>query len=666
MTDTPSSGDDQTRIQVTFSVDGVDETLHVLGFYGTEGISQLFLYNLELACSSNELDFSQVVGRPGVLALTRSNRSRHVHGIVSQFEQRDQGQHYTGYQATLVPRARRLVFRQDCRYFQDVSSRDIVSQLLEDASITNRITCQGGQDPPRREYCAQYRESDWNFISRLLEDDGFCYFFEHTEDDHTLIVANDPQVHEAISGESTINFRAPTQSAASHEHIYDFAYGQQMVSGGVALQDYNFQMPTMDFGSARQGEDDSELEVYDYPGVYQSPELGREASRIRLEQIEATRRGGTGQSDCVRLVPGYTFTLSGHSRSDFNDQDYLVTQLQHQATTQGDLDEGRISDRCLYSNSFRFLRSETPFRPLRESARPRVLGSQTAVVVGPAGEEVYTNEHGQVRVQFHWDREGQNDEQSTCWVRVSQFWAGRGYGAMFIPRIGHEVIVDFLEGDPDRPIITGSVYHAQNVPPLNLPGEATRSTIKSSSSPGGDGHNELRFEDKAGSEELYTHAQKDQIEVVKNNMTTTVGSNRSLSVGGAQSVTVGGDRTLKVKKNEKITVTEDRKLTVKQNQTVQIKGNQDVTITKNYNETVTQKKSSHIRGNYELKCFSSINTKVSDTYELTCGPTSAKFEKNGKVTIEGSTSLELKVGGSYIRIAPAMIDIKSTLVKINS
>ncbi len=668
------NGDRQTRVQLSFSIDGVDDEFNVLAFYGSEGISRLFSYNLELACRSNSVDLSQAVGRTGLLTITRSSQSRHIHGVVSRIEQRNRGQHYTSYQAHLVPRARRLLLRQDCRYFQDTTSRDIVSQLLSDASITNRITCAGGQDPPRREYCAQYRESDWNFISRLLEDDGFFYYFEHSESDHTLVIANDAQVHDEISGTSTVEFREPSTTAAAAEHIFELSHSEQMVSGGVAHQDYNFEMPTMDFGTNEEGERDSELEVYDYPGVYQSPEDGRSVSQIRLQEIESTRRGGKGQSDCTRLVPGYLFTLSGHDRSDLNDQEYLLTEVQHQATTEQDLDEGRATDRCTYSNFFRFIRSETPFRAERSSTRPRVLGSQTAEVVGPPGEEVHTNEHGQVRVQFHWDREGQRNEQSTCWVRVSQFWAGQGYGAMFIPRIGHEVIVDFLEGDPDRPIITGSVYHAQNVPPLVLPDEATRSTIKSNSSLGGGGFNELRFEDKAGEEELYTHAQRDQIEVVEHNMSTSVGCNRSLSVsgnrtetiGGDEKVTIKGDRTEEVVKNEKITITKDRELQIKQNHTVKVDQNQDYVITQNSNETVNQKKSAHVKGDYSLRCYGSINVKAGNVYELTCGTTKARFEKGGKVTIEGGSSIELKVGSSHIRLEPAMIDIKSDLVKINS
>ena len=657
MTDNQGSSNDQTRVQLSFTIDGVDDELNVLAFFGTEGLSRLFSYTLELGCRSNSLDFSQVVGQPGLLTITRSSRVRRIHGVISRIEQRNRGQHYTSYQATLVPKARRLLLRQDCRYFQDKTSTDIVSGLLDDASITNRITCAGGQNPPQREYCAQYRESDWNFISRLLEDDGFFYYFEHSEDDHTLVIANDAQVHEEITSPSTVEFREPSTTAAAEEHIFELTHSQQMVSGGVAHQDYNFQMPSMDFGTTEEGESDSELEVYDYPGVYESPENGSAVSQIRLQEIEATRRGGQGQSDCSRLVPGYTFTLSGHDRSDLN-QEYLLTEVQHQATTEQDLDEGRTSDRCTYSNFFRFIRAETPFRAARSSARPRVLGSQTAVVVGPSGQEVYTNEHGQVRVQFHWDREGQSDEQSTCWVRVSQFWAGQGYGAMFIPRVGHEVIVDFLEGDPDRPIITGSVYHAQNVPPLVLPDEATRSTIKSNSSLGGGGFNELRFEDKAGEEELYTHAQRDQIEVVKRNMSTSVGRNRSLSVGGNRTETISG--------NEKVTVKKDRELTIKKNHTVKVDENQDYIITKDSNETVNQKKSSVIKGDYILRSYSSINVKAGNVYELTCGTTKAKFEKGGKVTIEGSTSIELKVGSSHIRLEPAVIDIKSDLVKINS
>ncbi len=701
-----SSGGQTFEVQVTFTVEGLDDDseLHVLEFHGSEALSQQFSFSLDLACRQSNLDFSQIIGQSGLLTITRAGQSRYVHGIVSQFQQQQRGSQYTLYDAVLVPRAWRLQNRTDCRIFQNESIRQVISSVLSDHSVENRFRCRGNQDPPRREYCVQYRESDWNYISRLLEEEGFFYFFEHTESNHTLVISNDQQVHSEIPGETTVRFGNPDQSSRSRERITDMSYAEQMISGRVAMQDYNFQMPSVDFSTDDEGERDTDLEVYDYPGVYDAPEKGTDLSSVRRERLEVMRRGGSGSSDCMRFIPGYTFTLDNHHNSDLNEQQYLVTNVQHSGATEADLDEGRVSDRCVYSNSFSYISAQTPYRPPRRTRQPRVMGSQTAVVVGPAGEEIHTNEHGQVKVQFHWDRLHQRDEQSSCWVRVAMPWAGQGFGAMFIPRIGHEVVVDFLEGDPDRPIVTGSVYHAQNVPPLNLPDEKTRSTIKSNSSPGGGGYNELRFEDKAGEEEVYTHAQKDQNEVVENCMTTRVGvdqainigNDRTRDVGEDETITIGNDRVETVGNDDTITVDNDRRLRVKGNQTIQVDKDQDETVRQDSNETVGQDKSTHVRGDYELKVYTDRKTtvasnhdekvtgfkkvKVGDKLELRCGPCLVRLESNGKATVQATdirmeatskvdvranTSIMLRVGTSTIALTPAQIEVLASLVKIN-
>ena len=694
------------QVQVTFTVEGLgrDTRLNVLTFNGTEGLSQLFSFQLELACRSNSVDFSRVVGQAGLLSISRAGQTRQVHGMVSQFQQLQRGSHFTRYTATLVPRAWRMLNRQDCRIYQNETSRQVVQRVLQQHQVEHRFRCRGNQDPPLREYCVQYRESDWNYVARLLEEEGFFFFFEHSDRAHTMVISNDPQVHPAIAGEPAVRYGNPDGASRSRERISDLSYSEQVAPGRVALQDYNFQMPSVDFSSDDQGERDGELEVYDYPGIYDAPENGTSLSQVRRERLEVMRRGGTGAGDCVRFCAGSSFTLENHHNAELNGQDYLLTQVQHSGATEADLDEGRVSDRASYDNSFSYISARTPFRPPQVSRQPRVMGSQTAVVVGPAGEEIHTNEHGQVKVQFHWDRVHQRDEQSSCWVRVAMPWAGQGFGAMFIPRVGHEVVVDFLEGDPDRPLITGSVYHAHNVPPLDLPAQKTRSSIRSSSSPGGDGFNEIRFEDRAGSEELYTHAQKDQNEVVLNCMTTTVGVDQSVdvghdrdrSIGNDETISIGNDRTETVGNDDTITVDNHRRLRVRGNQTIQVDQDQDHTVRQDSNETVGQDKSTYVRGDYELKVYSSRKTSVTsnhdervgdvkkvnvgDRLELHCGPCLVKLESNGKATVQATnirleatskvdvranTSIMLRVGTSTIALTPAQIEVLASLVKIN-
>ena len=706
MTNGQQAGGQNTthEVQVTFTVEGIDERLQVLSFNGSEAMSQLYNYDLELSCRSNSLDLSQVVGQQGLLTLTRAGQSRYVHGIVPQIEQQGQGQHYTLYSAVLVPRAGRMNQRADCRVFQNEHIKQVVERVLNQHSVVHRFRCRGNQDPPRREYIVQYRESDWNFVARLLEEEGFFSFFEHTEDEHTLVISNDQQVHSAIAGEGTVRVGNPDQGSQSREVINSMTNAQQMVPGRVALQDYNFQLPSVDFASDDQGEQDAELEIYDYPGVYAAPENGSNLSQVRRQRLEVMRSGGQGDSDCMRLIPGYTFTLDNHDRSDLNQQEYLLTRVRHQGATEADLDEGRTTDRCSYTNSFTYISAQTPYRPAQRARQPRVLGSQTAVVVGPEGEEIHTNEHGQIKVQFHWDRLGQRNENSSCWVRVAMPWAGSGFGALFIPRIGHEVVVEFLEGDPDRPLVTGSVYHAQNVPPINLPADKTRSTIKSNSSPGGGGSNELRFEDKAGEEEIYTHAQKDQNEVVENDMSTRVGNDQSISVGNDRSlrvnndetVSIGNDRTETVAAKESITVSGDRSLTVVKDHTIVVKQNQDETVTEDSNETVSQNKSTHVRGDYELKVYTDRKTivagdhdekvtgkkvvRVGQELEFQCGSSMLKLESNGKITVRGielrmdgetkvdirsNGTIRMRVGNSTVTLTPALVQIIATLVRVN-
>ena len=554
------NGNQSNDVKVSFSAEGLEQQVHVLGFTGSEGISQLFVYQIDLACSSNSVDFDEVVGQPGTLVLERGDKKRYVNGVVANLEQRKKGTNFTHYHVTLVPRAWRLLHRKDCRIFQEKTAKDIVAEVLDDASVEHRFSCQ--QDPPEREFCVQYRESDWHFVSRLLEQEGFFYFFEHTEDEHTLVIGNHSQIHEEISGESTVQFHEPDTTSASEEHVFEFTYSQQVVPGKVTLDDFNYEKATLDLKADEEGDDDTELEVYDYPGLYTSPEDGSSLSQIRLEEYDVPRRGGAGESDCTRLIPGSIFTLSGHDRSDFNDKEYLLTQVDHVASRKEDLDEGPESERVTYSNSFQYILKETPFRPAQATRQPKVLGTQTATVVGPSGEEIHTDKYGRVKVQFHWDRLGQQDERSSCWVRVSQYWAGPGYGAVYTPRIGNEVVVDFLEGNPDRPLITGRVYNSSNMPPLDLPSNATQSTVKSASSPGGEGFNEIRFEDKAGSEELYTHAQKDQNEKVLNDHSTTVGGSQSRSISGSRSASVGSDDSVSVSANRSVTVQENSSLTI--------------------------------------------------------------------------------------------------------
>ena len=545
----------RNAVYVTFEL-GPLAGARVLRFDCVEGVSRLFRCNLLLASTDDSIALDGVVGKKGTLTITRGGKPRYIHGMVLRCQQRESQNEYTVYQVVLVPEVWRLAYRKDCRIFQKKSIKEIIARVLKDAGITDYSFRAKGA-PQRREYCVQYRESDWDFVCRLLEEEGYCYFFEHKAGQHILNMANDASFFPDITGKSAVPFHVPDSKMAAREHVFRFFFSEVVQSSKITLCDYNFEKPMLEMEVDREGNKHKDLEVYDYPGRYELPEAGKQLAGIRLEQAQAMVKSGEGQGDCTRLSAGHVFSLEKHPRGDFCDK-YMVTRVHHFGTKGTmDLEAGMQDQRCAYSNTFHCMPKKVPYRPPRTTRKPHVQGVQTAVVVGPPGEEIHTDEHGRIKVQFHWDREGKNDEKSSCWIRVSQVWAAQGWGAVVIPRIDQEVIVDFIEGDPDRPIVTGTVYHAQNVPPYPLPDDKTRTTIKSNSSIGGGGFNELRFEDKKGQEELFTHAEKDQVEIIKNNRTATIGNDRAVTIEkGDDTLTVQkGQRTVTVKKD--ITVTSE-------------------------------------------------------------------------------------------------------------
>ncbi|MBI3609835.1 MAG: type VI secretion system tip protein VgrG [Nitrospirae bacterium] len=481
------------------------DKLKVVRFYGNEGISELFHFSIDLASTDGEVDFEKVVGESALLTIHAEKGKRYVHGLVSLFEQIGKEGKWTLYRAEVVPAVWVLSRRITCRIFQNQSIPDIIKKALSDGGIASdqvRFSIKKSYKP--RDYCVQYRESDFSFITRLMEQYGFFYFFEHAADKHVMVIGDDPVVHVPIVEPAKVIYRAPgTAGVSDQEHVYEYRYHREVRTGAVRLRDFDFKKPRLSLeqeakakgnGSASGG-----LEAYDYPGEYLVPDEGGDLAKVRLEELQATRQIGAGQSDCRRFVPGYRFTLEKYTRSDFN-REYLLTRLSHsgsQPQVLGAEAAGRGGETA-YQNQFDCIPSDVSFRPLRITPRPAVQGPQTAIVVGPKGEEIYTDEYSRVKVQFHWDRNGKQDEKSSCWIRVSQAWAGSGWGAIFIPRVGQEVIVEFLEGDPDRPIITGRVYNGDNKPPYALPGEKTKSTIKSNTSKGGGSANELLMEDNAG------------------------------------------------------------------------------------------------------------------------------------------------------------------------
>lgn len=565
-----------------FEVEGVADMLHVVRFELTEAISGLFELELELGCANREVDLKGLLRKPALLTMLgvhEDDTPRHVHGIVHSASQGRQDERVSLYHIRVVPQVWPLLHRQDCRIFQDRSTRQIVEAVLKGAGLAGTaVRFALAETPPVRGYCVQYRETDWDFVRRLLAEDGMFHYFEHTADAHTLVVGDGTSAYAAIAGEATVTFNDEV-AAADREAVRRFRFTEQLTPGKFTVRDFNFATPDDPLeGQASAGA--SDLEVYEFPGRYDAPGLAKRAARLRLQAYQALQRRGEGASGCPRLTPGHMFTLSSSGASLRDDllSKYLVIGVRHRGAQPQALELGGVGLDSSYENEFECIPAEVPYRPAEWPRRPEMRGLQTAIVVGPAGEEVHTDEHGRVKVQFHWDRLGTRDENSSCWVRVSQLWAGQGWGAMWIPRIGHEVIVDFIEGDADRPIVTGRVYHGNNQPPYPLPDKKTASTIKSDSSPGGGGSNELRFEDQKGGEEVYLHAQKDWTIAVENDKNQTVGHDETLSVGN--------DRTKTVGNNQSESVGVDKSISVGSNHSEQIGSNMTITIGANLEESV--------------------------------------------------------------------------------
>jgi len=647
----------------TISIDGLTDTLRVVNLQGTESISSLYRFDLELISENAELDFDQVIGKPGLITFYNNDREvdRYIHGVVNRFSQSRQGRRFTTYHIELVPVIWNLSCRSDVRIFQGKTVKEILAQVLEGASIppeSYSFALQGHYDA--REYCVQYRESDLDFISRLMEDEGIFYFFEHKSDKHVLNIADNASVHEYISDPHDIRFHVPTGLNDPDYFISQFNYTREIRPGRVSIKDYNYSKPALDLMSNETALNNTELEIYDYPSGLQTAERNNRLSRVRLEEQQSTRIHVYGNGTCKTMMPGYRFYLNDYPREEFN-MDYIITSISHTARQPNVLEEEALKSSTEYHNDFRGIPVESVFRPARVTRRPVVEGVQTAIVVGPEGEEIYVDEYGRVKIQFHWDREGEYNENSSCWIRVSQISAGTRWGAMFIPRIGQEVVVNFVGGDPDRPIITGCVYHGTNKPPYDLPENKTRCGIKTNSSKGGEGFNELRFEDKIGEEEIYLHAQKDMKYYINNNKYEGVVMCSYEKVGVQKDVLVAGGYYLSVgvEMNEK--VLGDRKEDVAGGKTIYINKNLNVKVNGDQ-KYENEKKSVELIKDASIHKANNIYLESNKKIEFKVGGSSLKIDKNG-ISLNSN---KININGNVVNMkGSGLVNIKGAMVRIN-
>jgi type VI secretion system secreted protein VgrG len=533
----------------------------VQGFHLEEKISVSPEGNFWLV-SEDEIDFNEVIHQECLFTINGKSDDRYFHGIINHFMLTGKTGRFYFYQASVAPFIWFLSLNKDYRILQRMTTEEIVTNVLEENHISSdcfefRLAKQYKQ----RRYCTQYGESDLHFISRLLEEDGIFYYFEHSEDGHLLVLADDSAAYQPITGEIEIGFHHDSGMVADKEVIDSFGYVRSVKPGTVTHTGYNFKRPSLSLKVDARGDRHQNYELYEYPGDYGLPEDGKERTQMRLEEKKTMEESAQGTSNCERFTAGCTFEITEHDFEPLN-KEYLLVSVMHEGSQSHIAGEfSGIDGDYSYSNEFLAIPADVTLRPKKTFEKPYVRGLQTAVVTGPEGEEIHTDEYGRIKVRFHWDREGKNDDRSSCWLRTCQPWSGNGWGFVSLPRVGDEVLVDFINGDPDWPIMVGTVNNAASPALYTLPDNKSQCGIRTRSTPGGGMENfhELRFEDKKGAEEIYLQSERDWNILVKSSKGQTIGENSSTNIGGSSTVTVKKSSS---ESAEDITLTATSKITL--------------------------------------------------------------------------------------------------------
>ncbi|MCP5419725.1 MAG: type VI secretion system tip protein VgrG [Gammaproteobacteria bacterium] len=611
----------------------------------TEQLGQLFEFHLELLSEDNEIQLNSMLGTNATVRveLPLEYGTRYFNGYVTQFSHAGIAGRYALYHATMRPWLWFLTRTADCRIFQKKKVPDIIKQVFNDHGFSDfKLRLSGAYR--EWDYCVQYRETDFDFISRLMQQEGIYYYFTHDNGKHLLVLADDIGSHDTVPNYDKVPYYPPdAQQAPQRDYIYDWSISQQVQPGKIYLNDFDFEVPGKNLRcllSQPKSHALSGFEMYDYPGEYVESKDGNQYAKMRLEEAHAQYETASGKGSARGLLSGALFSLENYPRGD-QDRKYLIVSTHH-AMHVNEYVTGQDGEGTTFECSFTVMDSKVPFRSPRVTPKPMIRGPQTAIVSGPKGEEIYTDQYGRVKCQFHWDRYGKADENSSCWIRVSQNWAGKKWGAMFIPRIGQEVIVEHEEGDPDRPIITGRVYNGTNMPPYELPANMTRSSLKSLSSKGGGGFNELRFEDKKGEEQIFIHGERNQDTRIKNDAFEWIGHDRHLIVKN--------DQFEKVEANKHLIVTADQK--------EKVSGDKHQAVQGNHNQKVT--------GTLSIDVAQDIQEKAGANYALQATSGEIHLKAGQKVVIEAGMELTIKAGSNFIKIDMTGVTIYGAMVNINS
>ena len=553
----------------------------------TESLGGLFDIGLEVLCADDALDLESALGKEFSINVPGSaGKSRSFSGYLAEIALTGDEQRYASYRLKLVPWTWFLSKTTDCRIYQQKKVPDIIKEVFRDngfADFKDRLSASYRV----WDYCVQYREDDFNFICRLMEQEGIYFYFTQEDGKHTLILADGIGSHDPLKGLETIPFYPPGSSTYADEHVYEWAAKRSLQPGKYAVKDYDPLKPKsalLSNSSQSRNHAQNTLEVFDYPGEFEKPADGDAQAKIRLEARQSQHERLSGAATALSVFSGATFTLAEHPQDGFN-REYLITAVTHRLSV-GSHRSGS-NEETHYRCMIEAIDRRTPFRTSPISPKPTIAGLHTATVVGKAGDEICTDEHGRIKVQFHWDRYGKRDEKSTCWIRVAQQWAGSAWGAQFIPRVGHEVVVSFLEGDPDRPLVIGSVYNGDNKPPYAAKPTQSGWKTKSTKSGGEANYNELRFDDEKGKEEVFIHAERDMREEVENDHFNLVGNDENTNIKRDRKELVERDEMQEVKNDRLVKIghryqleagdeihlkTGQSSLVMKSNGDIQIKG----------------------------------------------------------------------------------------------
>jgi len=622
------------RLSFRLTVEGLaDDTLVVREYQGVESLSDSaqaglhcygFRYEIKLASRQSGLTALELVDKTAQLDMLRDGLVvQRVHGIVRQFSKGDIGHHHTFYSLTLVPALERLSLRQNSRIFQLKTVPEILSIVLQEMGI-NDYAFSLKRECAQREFCVQYRETDIDFLHRLAAEEGLVYHFIHEEGKHTLFFSDDSQ--SLIKRETPIPYNVLAGGVMESPYVSQLTQHSQTEVSHSALQDYSFKKPSYSFAQQAQGREmdyqQATYEHFDAPGRFKDDVSGKAFNQIRLEYLRREARTASGKSNHPGLQAGTKFDLQEHLDDSAN-RDWVVVQVHHQGRQPQALEEEGGSGATTYSNQFTLIPADVTWRATPQ-AKPQVDGPCMALVVGPDGEEIFCDEHGRVKLHFPWDRYSNGDEHSSCWVRVSQGWAGSQYGMIAIPRIGHEVIVSFLNGDPDQPIVTGRTYHATNKAPYILPDNKTKTVLRSETHQG-QGFNELSFEDQAAQEKIYLHAQKDLDALVLN------------------------DATAHIK--------HDQHLTVDNDQFTHVKHNHHLTVEGESRDNITKDNSVEISG--------SVQHKVAKLTAIQTGR-EISLKAGAKIVVEAGAEVTLKAGGSFVKVDAGGVHIVGPAINLNA